>query len=86
MQVKLTSINLVMFLRSGSYYQFGQRPSVATEHNVPEGSFTEPIASFLERHAHTVRIDRPKFLRSPGLGLQRAVRMNLAASLLEFGI
>src|SRR5260370_25863779 len=44
------------------------------------------IPSLLKRQALTVGVNRPEFLGPPRLGLQRTVRMHLAAPLLVFGI
>src|SRR5258708_6436735 len=51
-------------------------------------SFVEKrsVPSLLKRHAHTVRVNRPEFLGPPRLGLQRTIRMHLAAPLLEFDV
>src|SRR5258708_6501777 len=44
------------------------------------------IPILLKRHAHTVGVNRPEFLGSPRLGLQRTVGMHLAAPLLVFDV
>jgi len=45
---------------------------------------TDTNSSFLERHAHAIRINRPKLFRTPRLGLPGAVGVYLASALLEF--
>src|SRR6266853_6188843 len=42
--------------------------------------------SLLKRDAHTVGVNRPEFLGSPRLGLQRTIGMHLAAPLLVLDV
>src|SRR5277367_3740628 len=70
---------ILLFLPAKKCY-----PLNVPRHNAPVKAGGYSL--LLKRNAHPIRINRPKFLGPPRLGLQRTIRMHLATPLLVFRI